>query len=119
MKVSGCCRVAHETGRIMQVGSQHRSTPFKMRSMAALHGGLIGDIYLSKGLCFKRRASIGHAADSPTPPGVNWDLFRGPAPMRPFNTLRFKYNWHWFWDTGNGDIGNQGVHEIGLWPLAP
>ncbi len=112
-------QVAHETGRIMQVGSQHRSTPFKMRSMAALQGGLIGDIYLSKGLCFKRRASIGHAADSPTPPGVNWDLFLGPAPMRPFNTLRFKYNWHWFWDTGNGDIGNQGVHEIGLcrWAL--
>jgi hypothetical protein len=45
---------------------------------------------------------------------VNWDLFLGPAPMRPFNELRFKYNWHWFWDTGNGDIGNQGVHEIGI-----
>ena len=106
--------VARQTGRMMQVGSQHRSTPYKMRAMAALQGGLIGDIYLAKGLCFKRRASIGHAADSPTPPGVNWDLFLGPAPMRPFNPLRFKYNWHWFWDTGNGDIGNQGVHEIGL-----
>jgi hypothetical protein len=88
--------------------------PFKMRAMEALHGGLIGDVYLSKGLCFKRRASIGHQPDSPTPPGVNWDLFRGPAPMRPFNALRFKYNWHWFWDTGNGDIGNQGVHEMGV-----
>ena len=69
---------------------------------------------MAKGLCFKRRASIGHTADSPTPPGVNWDLFLGPAPMRPFNQLRFKYNWHWFWDTGNGDIGNQGVHEMGV-----
>jgi predicted dehydrogenase len=106
--------VAHETKRMMQVGSQHRSTPFKMKAMDALHGGLIGDIYLAKGLCFKRRASIGHADDAPTPPGVNWDLFLGPAPMRPFNPLRFIYNWHWFWDTGNGDIGNQGVHEIGL-----
>ena len=45
---------------------------------------------------------------------MNWDLFLGPAPMRPFNQLRFKYNWHWFWDTGNGDIGNQGVHEMGV-----
>ena len=45
---------------------------------------------------------------------MNWDLFLGPAPMRPFNELRFKYNWHWFWDTGNGDIGNQGVHEMGV-----
>jgi predicted dehydrogenase len=106
--------VMHETKRMMQVGSQHRSTPFKMKAMEAMHGGLIGDIYLSKGLCFKRRASIGHAADAPTPPGVNWDMFLGPAPLRPFNPLRFKYNWHWFWDTGNGDIGNQGVHEIGI-----
>lgn len=106
--------VARSTNRMLQIGSQHRSTPFKMRAMEALHGGLIGDIYLSKGLCFKRRASIGHQPDGPTPPGVNWDLFLGPAPMRPFNPLRFKYNWHWFWDTGNGDIGNQGVHEIGI-----
>jgi len=107
-------KVARETKRMLQIGSQHRSTPFKMKAMDAMHQGLIGDIYLAKGLCFKRRASIGHADDSPTPPGVNWDLFLGPAPLRPFNTLRFKYNWHWFWDTGNGDIGNQGVHEIGI-----
>jgi predicted dehydrogenase len=107
-------QVMQETKRVMQVGSQHRSTPFKMRAIDALHDGLIGDIYLAKGLCFKRRASIGHAEDAPTPPGVNWDLFLGPAPMRPFNPLRFKYNWHWFWDTGNGDIGNQGVHEMGI-----
>ena len=111
--------VMHQTGRVMQVGSQHRSTPYKMRAIEALQGGLIGNIYLAKGLCFKRRASIGHADDSPVPPGVDWDLFLGPAPMRPFNRLRFKYNWHWFWDTGNGDIGNQGVHEIGIcrWAL--
>jgi hypothetical protein len=85
-----------------------------MKAIEALQGGLIGKVYLAKGLCFKRRASIGHKPDSPTPPGVNWDMFLGPAPMRPFNELRFKYNWHWFWDTGNGDIGNQGVHEIGI-----
>ncbi len=112
-------QVARETNKMLQIGSQHRSTPFKMKAMEAIQGGLIGDIYLSKGLCFKRRASIGHKEDSPTPPGLNWDLFLGPAPMRPFNELRFKYNWHWFWDTGNGDIGNQGVHEIGIarWAL--
>jgi len=112
--------VAHSTGKMMQVGSQHRSTPFKMESIAALQGGLIGDIYLAKGMCYKRRASIGHKEDSPVPPGVDWDMFLGPAPKRPFNALRFKYNWHWFWDTGNGDIGNQGVHEMGIarWGLA-
>ena len=107
-------QVQQETKRMMQVGSQHRSNPFKMRSIEALQGGLIGKIYQAKGLCYKRRASIGRKPDSPTPPGVNWDMFLGPAPMRPFNELRFRYNWHWFWDTGNGDIGNQGVHELGI-----
>ena len=107
-------QVARETKRMLQIGSQHRSIPFKIEAMDAIHGGLIGKVYMTKGLCFKRRASIGHKPDSPTPPGVNWDLFLGPAPMRPFNELRFKYNWHWFWDTGNGDIGNQGVHELGI-----
>ena len=112
-------QVANETRRMVQIGSQHRSMPFKIKAIEAMQGGLIGKIYLAKGLCFKRRQSIGHKADSPVPPGVNWDLFLGPAPLRPFNELRFKYNWHWFWDTGNGDIGNQGVHEIGLcrWAL--
>ena len=106
--------VARDSKRMLQIGSQHRSNPFKIRGMAALRGGLIGDIYHVRGLCFKRRRSIGSKPDTPVPPGVNWDLFRGPAPMRPFNELRFKYNWHWFWDTGNGDIGNQGVHEMDI-----
>ena len=117
---------ARSTQRMLQIGSQHRSTPFKMRAIAALKGGLIGDIYQAKGLCYKRRKSIGSKPDTPTPAGLNWEKFLGPAPLRPFNELRFAYNWHWFWDTGNGDIGNQGVHELGIarwamsdpaWPL--
>ncbi len=107
-------QVARETKRMVQIGSQHRSTPFKMKAMQALQQGLIGKVYMAKGLCFKRRVSIGHKPDSEVPNGVNWDLFLGPAPTRPFNANRFKYNWHWFWDTGNGDIGNQGVHEMGI-----
>jgi predicted dehydrogenase len=107
-------KVARETKRIMQVGSQHRSTPFKMKAIEALQGGLIGKIYMAKGLCYKRRNTIGKKPDGPVPAGVNWEIFRGPAPMRPFNENRFKYTWHWFWDTGNGDIGNQGVHEMGI-----
>ena len=106
--------VSRATKRMMQVGSQHRSNPFKMEAMAAIQGGLIGKVYASKGLCYKRRVSIGRKPDTETPAGVNWDLFLGPAPYRAFNELRFRYNWHWFWDTGNGDIGNQGVHELGL-----
>ncbi len=108
-----------ETRRMMQVGSQHRSWPFKIKAIAAMQQGLIGKVYMSKALCYKLRPSIGHTPDSPTPPGLNWDLFLGPAPMRPFNQKRFAYYWHWFWDTGNGDIGNQGVHETGVarWAL--
>jgi len=105
--------------RIVQVGSHSRSMVHKRRAIGMLQQGLIGGIYLAKAICFKRRLSIGHAADGPVPPGVDWDRFLGPAPMRPFNPLRFKYNWHWFWDTGNGDIGNMGPHEIDMarWAL--
>jgi predicted dehydrogenase len=112
-------QVQRETKRIMQVGSQHRSWPFKIKAITAMQQGLIGKLYMSKALCYKLRPSIGHTPDSPTPPGLNWDLFLGPAPMRPFNQKRFAYFWHWFWDTGNGDIGNQGVHETGIarWAL--
>jgi len=107
--------VARKTGRMIQVGSQSRSTAHKMRAMQLLLEGAIGKIYLAKGLCYKRRKSIGRAPElASPPPGVDWDQFLGPAPMRKFTELRFAYNWHWFWDTGNGDIGNQGVHEMDI-----
>ena len=103
---------ARKYKRMVQIGSQSRSISHKQKAIQLLKDGAIGEVYLAKALCFKRRNSIGHKADEPTPPGLNWDLFLGPAPMRPYNELRFRYNWHWFWDTGNGDIGNQGVHEM-------
>jgi predicted dehydrogenase len=105
---------ARKYGRMVQVGSQSRSQEHKIKAMRLLHEGVIGKVYLAKGLCFKRRLSIGHKEDEPIPPGLDWDNFLGPAPMRPYNELRFRYNWHWFWDTGNGDIGNQGVHEMDI-----
>jgi predicted dehydrogenase len=105
---------ARKYNRMVQIGSQSRSIPHKMKAMALLNEGVIGKVYSSNGLCYKRRPSIGRKPDGPVPPGVNWDLFLGPAPMRAFNENRFKYNWHWFWDTGNGDIGNQGVHEMDI-----
>jgi predicted dehydrogenase len=105
---------ARKYNRVVQVGSQGRSAPHKIKAIGLLNDGVIGKIYLSKGLCYKRRKSIGHTPDSPTPPGLDWDKFLGPAPMRPFNQNRFHYNWHWFWDTGNGDIGNQGIHQMDI-----
>jgi predicted dehydrogenase len=105
---------ARKYGRMVQIGSQSRSQDHKLKAMRLLNEGVIGKVYLAKGLCFKRRLPIGHRADEPTPPGLDWDKFLGPAPMRPYNELRFAYNWHWFWDTGNGDIGNQGIHEMDI-----
>jgi predicted dehydrogenase len=103
---------ARKYNRMVQIGSQSRSMPHKIKAMQLLHDGAIGKVYLAKGLCYKWRPSIGHKPDEPTPLGLDWDKFLGPAPMRPYNELRFRYNWHWFWDTGNGDIGNQGIHEM-------
>ncbi len=106
--------VARSTERIVQIGSQSRSTAYKIRAMELLRDGVIGKLYMAKGLCFKRRKSIGHTPAEPVPPGIDWDLFLGPAQMKPFSQNQYAYNWHWFWDTGNGDIGNQGVHEMDL-----
>src|SRR5439155_1969692 len=84
-----------------------------------LREGVIGKVYMAKGLCYKWRNTIGRTQESPVPPGVNYDMWLGPAPQRPFTKNRFHYNWHWHWDYGNGDIGNQGVHEIDMarWAL--
>ncbi|HUQ95297.1 MAG TPA: Gfo/Idh/MocA family oxidoreductase [Bryobacteraceae bacterium] len=104
---------ARKYNRMVQAGSQSRSIKHKMEAMKMLQDGVIGKIYMAKGLCYKKRPSIGRKPDQATPPpGVDWNLFLGPAPLRPFNENRFAYNWHWFWDTGNGDIGNQGIHEM-------
>ena len=106
--------VARKTGRMVQVGSQSRSAPHIIKAMGVLKDGAIGKVYMAKGLCFKRRKSIGTTPAEPAPAGVDWDKFLGPAPMRPFTKNRFAYNWHWFWDTGNGDLGNQGVHQMDI-----
>ena len=63
-------------------------------------------------LCYKPRDSFGIAKDSEPPASLHYDLWLGPAPWRPYNEKRSHYNWHWFWDTGNGDTGNQGPHQF-------
>jgi predicted dehydrogenase len=99
-------------GMICQVGMQSRSNPGMRQAIEFLHSGKLGRIKIARGLCYKSRKSIGRFPDEPVPAGVDYDLWLGPAPVRPFNKNRFHYNWHWFWDYGNGDIGNQGVHEL-------
>jgi len=105
-------RAAQKYNRIVQHGTNSRSGQAIIEGMQKMKDGLIGDVYLSRGLCYKWRNTIGHAPVEPVPAGVDYDLWTGPAPMKPFTKNRFHYNWHWVWDTGNGDFGNQGIHEL-------
>jgi predicted dehydrogenase len=110
---------ARKYGRMVQVGTQSRTIPHKVAAIQLVRDGAIGKLYQVKGICYRRRFSIGHTPDEAVPPGVDWDKFLGPAQYKPYSKNKFAYNWHWFFDTGNGDIGNQGVHEmdIGSWGL--
>jgi predicted dehydrogenase len=83
-----------------------------IEAIAHLRKGTFGDVYLARGICFKRRDTIGRTPAEPVPAGVNYDLWTGPAPAKPFTRNRFHYNWHWIWETGNGDLGNQGIHQL-------
>src|SRR5215212_4503646 len=103
---------ARKYNRMVQQGSQNRSNPALREAVERMRSGEIGELYMARGLCYKWRDTIGKTPVEPVPPGVDYDLWLGPAPNRPFTKNRFHYNWHWFWDTGNGDIGNQGIHEI-------
>jgi predicted dehydrogenase len=96
----------------VQVGFQNRSVSNIIEAMKFLHNGGIGDVYMARGTCFKPRDSFGIAQDSEPPASLHYDLWLGPAPWRRYNEKRSHYNWHWFWDTGNGDTGNQGPHQF-------
>ena len=103
---------ARKYNRIVQHGTNSRSGIAVREGIDKLREGVIGDIYMARGLCFKWRDTIGHTPESPVPPGVHYDLWLGPAPQHAFTKNRFHYTWHWFWDYGNGDLGNQGIHEM-------
>jgi predicted dehydrogenase len=120
----------------------NRSRPAVRDAIRFIREGGIGEVYMARGLCFKPRPAIGKYPDGPMQAGetyrlnvesttnepaydsaylakVNYDLWLGPAPQRPFNRNRFHYNWHWHWDYGDGDTGNQGPHQfdIARWGL--
>ena len=128
--------------KIVQVGTMNRSRPAVRDAIKFIHEGGLGKVYMARGLCYKPRPAIGKYPDGPMAPGekyaltltstsyeptydqqylskVDYDLWLGPAPKRPFNRNRFHYNWHWHWDYGNGDSGNQGPHQfdIARWGL--
>jgi len=103
----------------VQVGCNSRSSAGTIEAIRFIQDGGIGDVYMARGLCIKPRDSFGIAKDSNPPATLHYDRWLGPAPWRQYNEKRSHYNWHWFWDTGNGDTGNQGPHQfdIARWGL--
>ena len=100
--------------RIVQHGVQLRSSPAINEAIGLLRNGYIGNVYMARGLVFRWRGDIGDKGFSSVPNGLDYDLWTGPAPKRPFTENLVHYNWHWHWDYGNGDVGNQGIHETDL-----
>lgn len=107
-------QAARKYNRIVQAGTQRRASRLNRHAIKLLREGIIGDIYMGRGTVYRSRPSIGKKPDGPVPQGVNWDLFRGPAPMIPFNENHFFYNWHWYWDTSTGEFGNNGIHYMDI-----
>jgi predicted dehydrogenase len=105
---------ARKYDRLVQQGSQSRSAVALQEAVQKMREGVIGDVYMTRGLCYKWRDTINRTPVEAVPEGVDYDLWQGPAQKREFTRNRFHYNWHWFWDYGNGDLGNQGIHEVDI-----
>ncbi len=105
---------ARKYNRIVQHGTQSRSSGGLANVMAVIRSGQLGKLLVARGLCYKKRDSIGVKSPTLPPPEVDFNLWLGPAANRPYHENLVHYNWHWFWDFGNGDIGNQGVHEMDI-----
>ncbi len=105
---------AHKYNRIVQHGVQLRSSEAVQEAVQHLRKGTIGNVYMSRGLVFRWRPSIGKKGTEPVPEGLDYNMWTGPAQMEPFSRRIVHYNWHWTWNYGNGDVGNQGIHETDL-----
>lgn len=111
---------ARKYGRIVQVGTQRRSGEHFKSAVEYVASGKLGKICMIRAWMHQVRGSIGRPPDEPVPAGVDYDMWLGPAPQRPFNRNRFHYNWRFFWDYGTSELGNQGVHmlDIAMWAIA-
>ena len=107
-----CVEASLKYGRIVQHGTQQRSDEVRAKQIAAIHSEKYGKLQVAKAYCCKPRWSIGYKPETNPPAGFDFDLWLGPAPKQAFHGNLHPYNWHWFWDFGNGDTGNQGVHEM-------
>ncbi len=99
-------------GVVIQHGTQQRSSQGRADLIASIKAGQFGKLKISYGYCCKPRGSIGHKPVGPPPDNLNWELWKGPAVIDEYHGNYVHYNWHWFWKTGNGDLNNQGTHEL-------
>ena len=108
-------KFARAHNKIVQTGTQCRSSSGIREAVEWVREGNLGKILMARGLCYKRRASIGKVdGPQPIPPSIDYDLWCGPAPKEPLMRKRLHYDWHWVWPTGNGDLGNQGIHQMDI-----
>ncbi|PQO27573.1 gfo/Idh/MocA family oxidoreductase [Blastopirellula marina] len=105
---------ARKYERICQAGTQSRSNPGMIEAIEFVHSGKIGDVKVARGLCYKPRKSIGPKGNYEPPQTVDYNLWLGPAQMQPVTRPQFHYDWHWQMPFGNGDLGNQGIHQMDL-----
>jgi predicted dehydrogenase len=110
---------ARKYKRICQVGTQSRSSTALRKIMEYIHSGKLGDVHLARAYCYKRRKPIGPKGTYPIPKNINYNLWSGPDPILPLTRPKLHYDWHWEWPYGNGDLGNQGVHQMDIarWAL--
>jgi predicted dehydrogenase len=103
---------ARKYNRVVQLGTQSRSSESLARAVELVRSGKLGKIPFARASISGPRPSIGHEKDTAVPKGVDYNLWTGPAPERPFNPNRFHYRWHWNWDYGSGELGNNGIHAL-------
>ena len=107
-------QVARKLGRICQGGTQNRSNGALAEAIQYIHEGRLGEVKLARSIVYGRRDSIGGPTQCEIPPSVDYNLWAGPAAMGPITRAKFHYDWHWFWNTGNGELGNNNIHSLDI-----